>query len=335
MSEPTDTPSSIDSIREALIAAATSETAEEADEGQESAPEAEAVAATGESSAAATAAESPADPVEPPDEPKEPETRAYRRLLAGEAKLRQERAAWEAEKAKLDAEIAEYRIVKTRADRDPIAFLRGIGLPQAKLVELAREIQLNDLGDLAPADARATLAAKRAETIAREAEERIAAAQKAAEEKAAQAAQEREAQQFVVQYQANIEKFVDSGLGDYPHLATMATKGKPVAAALYQTAIEMASQRDPMSPAPTPAEVAAQLNTQLAEFLSAVAPAPEPTPPAPVVDPTESTPAKPVLRNTSTNVQPGPLPEREPKSYEELRENIRQKVFASYGLTQR
>src|SRR5690606_36104998 len=102
----------------------------------------------------------PEQPEEKP--PAESEARAYRKLLAREAKLREERQALEADKAA----IAEYRKAQARAKLDPIGYLRSLGLEQKDMLEALKEAQVTDLGDLAPPEMRATMAAKRAERIA-------------------------------------------------------------------------------------------------------------------------------------------------------------------------
>jgi hypothetical protein len=305
-----DITAEINAVREAFIASI-----------PEEAPEAELEAA-------------PADTVEPsepapapaPEPPKEPEARAYRKLLDGEAKLRAEREAFKAERLQAEAELAEYRKVKDRVKASPIAFLQGVGLTDAEILEAIQEAHGRDLGKLAPPEVQAKLAVKEAQRVAREAEERLTAREQAA----AKAAEEAKAQAYVAEYQRGIEQFVTSGLTDYPQLAAVAAAGKPVAQAIYQTACEMAAA-NPNGPSPTYADVAKQLNNQLAELASVVA--------APTVTATAHTapiaPGKPVLRNSSTQAQPSPAPEKIPASYNEYKEDLRQKVLAKHGIAPR
>jgi hypothetical protein len=313
----------IEAAREAFLATIPAEEPREAEvtlaEGE--ALEADA-SAQGTEPVAAAATEQPAvDPEQPPQsEQSEPESRGYRRLLAREAKLREEQKALEADRTAL----AEYRAAKERLAADPVGFLKASGLTDKQILAALVEAQHTDLGDLAPAEIRANLAAKRAERAALEAEERARSANKQVEE--------REAQRFISEYQAGIGQFVTTGLTEYPALAAIAASGKPVAQAMYQTAVEMA-QANPTGPAPTYAAVAAQLNSQLVELASTVAPAATPTAPAAQTTPTNQ--AKPVLRNSSTSTQPGPAPEPKNETYEELRERIRQQAFARHGLAAR
>ena len=257
-------------------------------------------------------------------EPKPSEARAYRKLLDGEAKLRAERAAFQAERVAAEAELKELKAIKDRVTKDPVGFLKAAGLSPAQIQEVLQEAQALDMGKLAPVEVQAKLAVKEAERIAREAEERIEARLKAE----AEARKQAELEQYVANYQRGIDTFVSSGLSAYPQLAAVQAAGKPVAQAIYQTAVEMAAA-NPNGPAPTYEQVATQLNSQLAELASAVAPAPTPTTTAPV-EPTAST-AKPVLRNSSTQAQPSPA-NGKPQSYEEYKAQIRQKVLTAYGF---
>lgn len=285
----------------------------------------------------------PADPVEPqvakpaveavatPEPVKaEPEARAYRKLLDGEAKLRADRAAFQAERVAHETALKEYLATKDKVARDPVAFLKATGLSKEQLLEALNEAQARDLGKLAPVEVQAKLAVKEAERIAREAEERFEARYKAD----AEARKAAEAEQYVAQYQKGIETFVGAELTSYPELAKVHAAGKPVAQAIFQTALEMASA-NPSGPPPTYADVAKQLNAQLAELASVVAPAPTPTETAPV-DPTIATlPPKPVLRNSSTQAQPSPAGNGKPQSYKEYTEQLRQKVLSTYGVPTR
>jgi hypothetical protein len=308
MSEP-DLTASIDTARDNLIAAFSAE----ADAPEEALPDAVEVAA-----------EAPAEvkPPEPPQAPaKESEARAYRKLLDGEAKLRAEKAAWQAERLAHEAELSQYRAVKDKVTTDPIGFLIGAGLTDKQVLDAMQEAHARDLGNLAPPEVRAQLAAKRAERIALETAANLEAAAKARE----QAAQEAAGQQFVIQYQRGLQEFATKGLQDFPQLAAVAAAGKPVAQALYQTAVEMAAA-NPQGDAPTYAQVAKQLNAQLVELSqhlapTATVPAPEPTPTA-----------KPILRNSSTQAQPSPGPEPKPRDYKEYVEAIRQKAYSANGI---
>ncbi len=279
----------------------------------------------------------PADTVEPqggaaetpaPDAAKpapESEARAYRKLLDGEAKLRAERKAYEAERVAHETELKEYRATKAKLAADPVGFLKAAGLTEAQILETIQEAQARDLGKLAPPEVRAQLAAKHAERVARESEERIEAKLKADADARAAA----ETDKYVQQYQAGITEFVSNQLTSYPELSRVHAAGKPVAQAIFQTALEMASA-DPSGPPPTYAAVAAQLNAQLAELASVVASSPAPTP-AVTADPTTPAP-KPVLRNSSTQAQPSPSSDSKPQSYKEYTEQLRQKVLATYGV---
>jgi hypothetical protein len=308
----------LDTIRQEFLAQFTEEAP--ADEAPAAEVEPQEAAAEAASEPAAESVEAVPEGEKP--EPKESEARAYRKLLAREAKLREEQKALEADRAAL----AEFKKVQARLKADPIGYLKGVGLSQAEIMSALTEAQALDLGDLAPAEVRANLAAKRAERIAAEAEERL----KAEHERSSRATQEREAQQFIAQYQAGIEQFTKTSLTEFPELSALAAAGKPVTQALYQTAVEMA-QANPTGPAPSYAEVAKQLNGQLRELASVVQAAPTPTASeAPATPP--ATAAKPVLRNTATQVQPSPSRESSNESYQEYVERIRQQALARHGL---
>ncbi len=328
MSELTATDPAIDAAREALIATYTEDAAAEEGAAPEaveaSAPEAPADAA------AAPKAEPPEAPVESSEPAEaEPDSRGYRRLLAREARLREEQQAFTAKRKEHEADlaaIAEWKKSKDSFQRDPVGYMRAQGLTQQQILATLQEAHITDLGDLAPADARAQLAAKRAERIAQDAEERL----RAETERYSQQNTEREAQRFIAEYQSGITQFVGSELSAYPQLAAIAAAGKPVAQAMYQTAVEMASA-NPSGPAPSYKDVANQLNQQLAELLSAVSPAPTPTDPEATATPTRGA-NKPVLRNQATSTQPGPAPEPVGESYDQLRDRIRQQAYARHGV---
>lgn len=312
----------IEAAREAFIAAFVPEPGEESateDPGQAVEAAAPEVIAS-EAGAETAAAEQP-----PVAEQTEPESRGYRRLLAREAKLREDAKALEADRAA----IAEFRRARDKATADPVGFLRTLGFDNKQILDVLAEAHQTDLGDLAPPDVRANLAAKRAERTIAEAEERIRLQYEAANKSNA----EREAQQFIAQYQAGIGEFVTTGLTEFPELAAVAAAGKPVAQAMYATAVEMASA-NPTGPAPTYAQVAAQLNMQLAELASVVAKPSTPT--APTAPAAPNAPAgKPVLRNSATSTQPGPAPEPANETYEQLRERIRKQAFARHAIESR
>jgi O6-methylguanine-DNA--protein-cysteine methyltransferase len=311
MSTPTDP--AIDAIRDQFL----SSFPEEAP--AETAP-AEVVAPPPAPTAEVGTVEATPAPEQPVEAAAEPEARAYRRLLTREAKLREEQKALEADKAA----VAALKAAQAKLSADPIGYLKAAGLSQAQILEALKEAQVADLGDLAPAEARIQLAAKRAERLNLETQEKLAAQAEAAQK----ALQEREAQAEIAKYQAGISEFVTTGLTEFPHLATVAAAGRPVAQAIWQTAVEMATA-NPHGPAPTYAQAAAQLNSQLMELASVVAPAAKPTEPLPATPP--ATASKPVLRNSSTQAQPSAAPEPTGLSYNQLREQIRSKVLQKYG----
>jgi hypothetical protein len=310
----------IDAIRDSFIASIP----------EELGPETEAPVETAELEAA------PADPVEP-SEPaaeapaaveveKPSEARAYRKLLDGEAKLRAERKAYEEERKSHEAELAQFRAIKDKVKVDPIGYLIATGLTDKEILEAMQEAHARDLGVLAPPEVRAQLAAKRAERLANETEAKVEARLKADRE----AQQAAAGQAFVAQYQQGITNFVATGLNEFPQLAAIHAAGKPVAQAMYQTAVEMA-QANPTGDAPTYADVAKQLNAQLLELASYVAPAPTAT----ATTPDPQTPAKPVLRNSSTQAQPSPAADTKPKSYQEYTEELRSRVLPAHGIAVR
>ncbi len=272
--------------------------------------------------APAPVAEVEATPSEVAPEAKESEARSYRKLLAREAKLREDAKALETDKAA----VAEFKKLQSRAKADTVGYLRSLGLSQPEIMSALAEAQIADLGDLAPSEARVQLAARKTERLHAEMEEKLAAQTAAA----TKAIEEREAQHFIQQYQAGITSFVaGTELAAFPELARVAAAGKPVAQAIWQTALEI-SQANPTGPAPTYAQVAAHLNSQLAELASVVS-APTPTASVPATPPVMAA-QKPVLRNSSTQAQPSPAPEPEGLSYNELRERIRKQVFARYAV---
>lgn len=315
MSDPTSTASDIDAIRDQFIA----QFAEDESATDETPPAGPEVVAQESASEAAPEAEPQAEAAAP--EAKTSEARAYRQLLAREAKLREDAKALAADRAAVE----EYKRTQATIKRNPVAHLKAAGLSTEEILDALREAQIEDLGDLAPPEAKQALAMRKLGRVEQTVEERI----KAAEEAAEAARVQREAQSFVAQYQAGIETFVGSGLSAYPELAAVHAAGKPVAQAIYQTAIEM-SQANPTGPAPSYADVAAELNRQLAELASVVK-APSPIESGAATAPTAK--GKPVLRTSSTQAQPSPASEPTSESYAEYRERLRQRVLAAHGIT--
>jgi hypothetical protein len=328
MSGLTDTDTTaLEAIRESFVAQFPEDASAEASEAVEAHAEAveggQAVDTAAPEGVPTSEAQAEVQPPEPAET--EPESRGYRRLLARESKLREDQKALETARKEIEADraaVAQWKAAQAQFKRNPVAALKGLGLDTKAILETLQEAQAEDLGDLAPPEVRLKLATKRAERLAAEAEETVRRELDADK-----------AQRYVQEYQSGLTQFVTSGLTEFPELAKVAAAGKPVQQALWQTAVEMANA-NPNGPAPSYADVAKQLNSQLAELVSVVSPAPNPTAPVATATP-PATAGKPVLRNNATQTQPGPAPEAKNLTYAEYREQLRQKVLAAHGIAPR
>lgn len=271
----------------------------------------------------------PPEPVADPTEA-EPEARGYRRLLARESKFREDKAAFDKEKAALEAEVQAYRAVKSKLKAEPLAYLRAAGLSQSEIMAMAKKAHYEDLGDLAPPEIKTVLEAQKYADQARA--EREAMEAKLAERDSQQLSQKQQAD--MAAYQQAAFQHVNTSLDAHPRIARFIStgRGSDVSAALMAEAQDLAASMDPNGPPPAFADVAKSLEARLDALVNALTAT---TPPVPVAaaEPPVAAPGKPVLRNAATSAQPTSAPTPEPKDYAEMAEQLRKKALAKYGIT--
>jgi hypothetical protein len=246
----------------------------------------------------APAAEAPA-PAEPA---KEIPSRAALRLMRQEARLRDERAAFERDRAAWVAErtaanqgTADARTLIQRAKADPVGFIKALGLDHG---HYGRVLLADALGDKAPEGFR-QLGAQFQEKAAVSSEieqlrETVNQLQAAAAAREAAANLDRDAETFAA----------SPAVTKFPHLAKLVTrKGAPhLAAQIRSEILEDAGRRvrteGPTAQAITPAQAAARIHQRIVDLLDDV-PEPKGTP--------ATSAAKPATgaSNESTRTAPG------------------------------
>lgn len=93
------------------------------------------------------------DTPEPEPEPHaEPESKALKRILDREAKLRQDKADFETKQKEYEKQLEEFQRAKEYATSDPVTFLKTLGISQEELIEVAKAAYYESLGDMAPDD---------------------------------------------------------------------------------------------------------------------------------------------------------------------------------------
>lgn len=235
----------------------------------------------------AAAPEAPSDPGKPPEgAPVDP---AIKRLLDREARL-QER----------EKEIAKLESAKRKFKYNPVAAIRDIA-PEVSLSEIAKVLWVEELGDLAPPEAKQ---AKEFRGVRSEVEElRVQV-----EEERRRLAEEyaRQQQELAMNQYAGAIKSVVSSLedGKYPLVKGFHKKHSDgVVDELLTIAQQHARTAGEIL---TPEELVGKLETYLGRYQVVEAPTPAPAPPP--VDKAPQETKTQTLRNTHTQVQPSLQP---------------------------
>jgi len=229
----------------------------------------------------------------------EPESKALKRILSREAKLREDKTAFETEQKEFKDKLAQYEAAKKHAEVDPIGYLQTLGVTQEKLTDIARAAYYESLGDSAPDEYKGqkeSLALKRrlAELEAR-LEAKEAAPEKGANKEAFKAYQD-----------SMIEATKTFDTEKFPSVARVvdAYSEADVAADMFAVAQSYAEQMNGQGAALTPEQCMAEVENRYSQLLGKLSPAQD-SKAAAAPAPKSKKPAKKTLSNSmSSNVPP-------------------------------
>ncbi len=238
----------------------------------------------------------------PPAE--EPATLQMRRLMAREkaareveTKVKEERTALES----VRAEVAAYQQRQNMFELDPVGYIRSLN-PKISLAEVAKQLWLEELGENAPPEARATreVRSNRIEI------EKMRAELVAERERLAKEQDQRQAEQAYQQYTGALEAYAKSAPDSLPLVkAYTAADSVKVVRGMLKIAENAAATGVVLSPE----QCAQNLETKLAALRKALGTEQPKDPPA--VAPPKAVPARtaPTLRNQHQSIQPNRAPE--------------------------
>lgn len=254
----------------------------------------------------------------------EPESKALKRIIQREAKLREDKEAFEAKEAEYQAKLQEYEQAKQLAAVDPISYLKTLGFSQENLIDLAKAAYYESLGDQAPTEYRG-----QKESLALKREVEALKARLEAKEKQPEAAPN----EALAAYQNELLETTKSfDPGQYPSVAKIVDSYSEmtVAADMLAVAQEYAERKGGMGAPLTPEQCLAEVEQRYQEMLSKLSP-----------QVAEQTPAKqeakkPAKRNTtlSNSMSSNVPPERamtEDMTYDEIKELARSRFFRTLG----
>lgn len=200
---------------------------------------------------------------------------------------------FETEVSSIREQVAAYETAQKNFKYNPVQFIRQMA-PDIDLADLAKQLWYEKLGDVAPADYRATKEARAAQGSI----EQLRAEAKADVERVREEIKREQAEQAYHQYVGAIGSLARSVPETYPLVKSFA-KDDPdsVQRGLLKIAQQHAQQTG--GQVLTPDECAAKLNEKLAQLQSRLTPA---TPVAPA--PTKNEQPAATLRNKHTSVQP-------------------------------
>jgi len=268
-------------------------------------------------------AEVEVEPVEPePEEATEPESQVLRRVLAREAKLRESQTTFEAQKTEHESQLKAFQQAQTNAKIDPVAFLKAAGLDQEALIETAKALYYESLGDLAPDEYRG-----KQETLQLK---RDVAALKARLETEQNPQPKQDAVgEAIAQYQDTLMESTKSfDTEKYPTVAKVvdAYSEADVAADMFKMAEAYAQQQGGAGQPLTPDQCLQAVEAQYAKLIGTIAPKQDASKPEAVTN----TPAtRKTLSNNLTKEQPPANPIDKDMSYEEVSKMARNNFFAA------
>lgn len=257
------------------------------------------------------------------DTDSEPESKALKRILDREAKLREDKKVFEEEVDQFKDFLLEFEEAKRYAKSDPVSFLKTLGVSQEELIDVAKAAYYESLGDMAPDDYKGQ---KELQQLRREIAE-LKASKKAPEAEPDNSAYEQE----LVAYQNSMleaTKTFDTESLPYVARVVEAYSEADVAADMFSVAqehaIKMNGQGEPLTPEQCLAEVNSRYQKLLGKLapqqVEAAEPAPEPG----------SKRKKATLSNSLSSNVPPEQPLSADMSYEEIKARARANFFKSF-----
>lgn len=198
----------------------------------------------------------------------EPESKALKRILAREAKLREDRETFEAEIDEWKEYLLEFEQAKKSATIDPISYLKTLGFSQENLIDLAKAAYYESLGDMAPNEYRGQ---KESLALKREVEQLKARLE--AKEKQPEAAPE--TNEALVAYQNELLEATKSfDVEQYPSVARIVDSYSEmtVAADMLAVAEEYAQQKGGVGAPLTPEQCLMEVEHRYNQMLSKLTP---------------------------------------------------------------
>jgi hypothetical protein len=272
-----------------------------------------------------------ATPEEPAEEgaeevpdPPEATSRAARRALQREKKLRQEREEfskqqeqWRAEQEETRAKVESFEKSRQNAQIDPVSHLLDVGLSKDELLDVAREIYYDHMPEAADSSVRAEMAAIKRERRLKRLE--LGLEEKKAPEPEPEPDKNAAAAQYEAQYRAGLNQFAATvDAEEFPHAAAYAKKDfNDLVAGMFNAALQNAQQSDAGGDL-TPRECMAKVE----EFLKAHNQQNNQAAPQQTEEPPPEQKKKAPLRNKVTAARPNDKHESE-LSHEELVERSR------------
>lgn len=287
----------------------TEETAEESSEATEE------VAAADEREA-----ETP-EPEAEPEKPKETESAVLKRVLARERKLRENQKAFEEKEAEFKDKLKAYEKAQKLAKIDPVAYLKTAGVSEEDLIDIAKSLYFESLGDLAPDEYKGQ---KESLALRREVEELKSKLEAKQEEK------EPEPQnQALLSYQQELINAAQSfDVDKFPSVAKVVEtySENDVAADMFRVAQAYAEAQGGMGRPLSPQECLTQVEAHYAKLLGSSQDVEKKS------EPVKKTPAKKrTLSNSMSKQQPPTEPVSKDMSYEEVARIARANFFNKLG----
>ena len=252
-------------------------------------------------------------------EKSETDGQALRKILAREKKLRDEKSQFEADQKENREKMAQYEQAKRLASVDPLSFLKSLGVEGDQLVDVAKSIYYEILGEDAPEEDKGERAALQAR--------REVAALRAELEQERQQREKAQAQQSntaeLEAYQAQMVESVKTFDTDkFPTMARVveAYGEQAVANDLMQAAVQVAQAQNSV--------ITAEQGLQLLEdhYGRLLGPLTGSDTPQEEAETEQKKAPTKTLRNSMTKTQP---PSKEPQTLDEIKADARAKFNAA------
>lgn len=251
------------------------------------------------------------------EEAPEPESVALKRVLARERKLRESQKSFEERAADFERKFQAYEEAQRLAKLDPVSYLKAAGVSEEDLIDIAKSLYYESLGELAPDDYKG-----QKETVALKRE--LEALKQKLEAK--NDPQIDPAQEAVMAYQ---QELLDTAKSfdevQYPTVAKVvdAYSEADVAADMFRVAQMYAEERGGNGRPLSPSECLERVEVQYAKLFGNQKQ--EVNKPAPV----KKTPAvKKTLSNSMSKSQPPSEPVSKDMSYDEIKRIARSNFFS-------